>query len=50
MPGMTMDFAVDPGLDTTTLPEGREMTLLLKRNPDFSLTLVGAAQMPELLQ
>ncbi len=41
MPGMTMDFAVDRALDLAALPQGRELTLLLRRNPDFSLTLVG---------
>jgi Cu(I)/Ag(I) efflux system membrane fusion protein len=41
MPGMTMDFSVDPEIDLTALPEGREVTLLLRRNPDFSMTLIG---------
>jgi len=41
MPGMTMDFAVDPALGTSDLPLDREITLLLRRNPDFSMTLVG---------
>jgi Cu(I)/Ag(I) efflux system membrane fusion protein len=41
MPGMTMDFVVDPSVDVAALPEGKEVTLLLKRNPDFSMTLVG---------
>jgi Cu(I)/Ag(I) efflux system membrane fusion protein len=50
MPGMTMDFAVDPSVDVTALPEGEEVTLLLKRNPDFSMTLVGIAGPAELLQ
>lgn len=50
MPGMTMDFAVDPSLDVTALPEGDEVTLLLKRNPDFSLTLVGIAPATEVTQ
>ncbi len=41
MPGMTMDFAVDPTLEISSLPLDRELTLLLRRNPDFSMTLVG---------
>jgi Cu(I)/Ag(I) efflux system membrane fusion protein len=41
MPGMTMDFAVDPALGSSDLPLNREITLLLRRNPDFSMTLVG---------
>ena len=43
MPGMTMDFAVDPSVDLATLPMGQEIGLRLKRNPDFSMTLVGFA-------
>jgi Cu(I)/Ag(I) efflux system membrane fusion protein len=50
MPGMTMDFAVDPLIDVSALPEGDEVTLLLKRNPDFSLTLVGTAPAIEVTQ
>jgi len=41
MPGMTMDFAIDPSLDVSALPKDAEITLLLTRNPDFSMTLVG---------
>jgi Cu(I)/Ag(I) efflux system membrane fusion protein len=43
MPGMTMDFAIDPTVDVSALPEGEDVTLLLVRNPDFSMTLVGVA-------
>ncbi|MDT8329331.1 MAG: copper-binding protein, partial [Roseovarius sp.] len=50
MPGMTMDFAIAPELDTGDLPLGREIGLRLARNPDLSLTLVGVAPAPELLQ
>ena len=50
MPGMTMDFAVDPSVDISALPEGEDVTLLLKRNPDFSMTLVGVAAAPEVTQ
>jgi Cu(I)/Ag(I) efflux system membrane fusion protein len=50
MPGMTMDFAIDPSVDVGALPEGVEVTLLLKRNPDFSMTLVGIAAAAEMLQ
>ena len=50
MPGMTMDFAIDPSVDMGALPEGEEVTLLLKRNPDFSMTLVGIAGAAEMLQ
>jgi Cu(I)/Ag(I) efflux system membrane fusion protein len=44
MPGMTMDFAVDAALDPNDLPLSRETTLLLRRNPDFSMTLIGLRQ------
>lgn len=50
MPGMTMDFAIDPSVDAETLPTGGEQTLLLKQNPDFSMTLVGVAAAPEVIQ
>lgn len=50
MPGMTMDFAVAPELEPDSLPVGEETGLLLARNPDLSLTLVGIAPAPELLQ
>ncbi|CTQ69678.1 efflux RND transporter periplasmic adaptor subunit [Roseibium alexandrii] len=41
MPGMTMDFTLDPALSPTDLPLSQEVTLLLRRNPDFSMTLIG---------
>ena len=50
MPGMTMDFAIDPSVDAEALPTGGEQTLLLKQNPDFSMTLVGVAAAPEVTQ
>jgi Cu(I)/Ag(I) efflux system membrane fusion protein len=50
MPGMTMDFAIAPELDAGDLPVGREIGLLLARNPDLSLTLVGVVPASELLQ
>jgi Cu(I)/Ag(I) efflux system membrane fusion protein len=43
MPGMTMDFAIADNVDPAALPTGEELTLLLHRNPDFSMTLVGTA-------
>jgi Cu(I)/Ag(I) efflux system membrane fusion protein len=43
MPGMTMDFAIATDIDPATLPTGEELTLLLHRNPDFTMTLVGTA-------
>lgn len=43
MPGMTMDFALDDALDPTQLPVGTDLTLLLHRNPDFSMTIVDVA-------
>ncbi|KIN72730.1 efflux RND transporter periplasmic adaptor subunit [Sulfitobacter guttiformis] len=43
MPGMTMDFAVDPAVDPASLPVGEEVVLQLLRNPDFSMTLKGIA-------
>ncbi|MEO1687303.1 MAG: efflux RND transporter periplasmic adaptor subunit [Pseudomonadota bacterium] len=42
MPGMTMEFALAPGLDPAALPVGRDVTLSFRREPDFSLTLTGA--------
>lgn len=41
MPGMTMDFALDATVDPASLPLDTDVTLLLHRNPDFSMTLVG---------
>lgn len=41
MPGMTMDFALDESLDPASLPLGNEVRLLLRRNADFSMTLIG---------
>jgi Cu(I)/Ag(I) efflux system membrane fusion protein len=41
MPGMTMDFGLSPTLDVGSLPLGEELTLLMTRNADFSMTLVG---------
>jgi Cu(I)/Ag(I) efflux system membrane fusion protein len=49
MPGMTMDFALDESLDPASLPLDTEVTLLLHRNPDFSMTLVGT-RVQEVLQ
>jgi Cu(I)/Ag(I) efflux system membrane fusion protein len=43
MPGMTMDFAVAPALAASDLPLAQDITLLMTRNADFSLTLVGVA-------
>ncbi|MFC3613009.1 efflux RND transporter periplasmic adaptor subunit [Lutimaribacter marinistellae] len=43
MPGMTMDFAIADTIDPAELTTGEELTLLLHRNPDFTMTLVGAA-------
>jgi len=50
MPGMTMDFAVDPAVDPVSLPVGKEVVLQLHRNPDFSMTLVGIASASEVDQ
>ncbi|MFX0543847.1 efflux RND transporter periplasmic adaptor subunit [Roseovarius sp. S1116L3] len=44
MPGMTMDFAIDPSVNAATLPTGEDVTLELRRNPDFSMTLVGITE------
>lgn len=41
MPGMTMDFAVDKGIEPSSLPLGTEVILQLQRNADFSMTLLG---------
>ena len=43
MPGMTMAFALDDGLDPAALPVGREVPLLFRQEADFSLTLLGVA-------
>ncbi len=43
MPGMTMDFALGDGVDPPGLPVGVETTLLMRREADFSLTLLGVA-------
>jgi Cu(I)/Ag(I) efflux system membrane fusion protein len=43
MPGMTMDFAVAPARAAGDLPLAQDITLLMTRNADFSLTLVGVA-------
>jgi Cu(I)/Ag(I) efflux system membrane fusion protein len=50
MPGMTMDFVVDPAVDPASLPVGEEVVLQLHRNPDFSMTLKGIAAAAELGQ
>ncbi|WP_324751999.1 efflux RND transporter periplasmic adaptor subunit [Roseovarius sp. Pro17] len=50
MPGMTMDFAIDLSVDASTLPEGREVTLKFRQNPDFSMTLVGSGPETETTQ
>lgn len=47
MPGMTMDFPVGEELDTRALPLRTDVTLLLRRNADFSMTLVGIAAASE---
>ena len=44
MPGMTMDFALDPKVDAAALPVGQELMLQLRQNADFSLTLMGVMQ------
>lgn len=41
MPGMTMDFAIDGSVDPASLPLGTQVMLQLRRNPDFSMTLLG---------
>ncbi|MEX5728645.1 Cu(I)/Ag(I) efflux system membrane fusion protein [Rhodovulum iodosum] len=50
MPGMTMDFAIADEIDPAALPTGEELTLLLHRNPDFSMTLVGTTAMRSVSQ
>lgn len=50
MPGMTMNFAVLPSVDKSTLLIGNEMTLLMARNLDFSLTLVGVKSEAEVTE
>ena len=41
MPGMTMDFVAADTVMLDELPKGRELPLLMRKNPDFSLTLLG---------
>jgi Cu(I)/Ag(I) efflux system membrane fusion protein len=43
MPGMTMDFAIADDIDPKALRTGEEFVLLMQRNPDFTMTLVGTA-------
>ncbi|WP_108862306.1 efflux RND transporter periplasmic adaptor subunit [Ruegeria sp. Alg231-54] len=40
MPGMTMDIPVADGVDVSSLPVGIDVSLILRRNPDFSMTLL----------
>jgi Cu(I)/Ag(I) efflux system membrane fusion protein len=42
-----MDFAIDPSIPPRDLPTGVEVALLMTRNPDFSLTLVGIETLAE---
>lgn len=44
MPGMTMDFPLGDEVDPAALPVGREVTILLRREADFSMTLLGIAK------
>lgn len=41
MPGMTMDFEISPNLAPDALPLDAPLTLLMTRNEDFSMTLIG---------
>lgn len=50
MPGMTMDFAIASSLAQDDLPTGVDVTLLMTRNPDFSLTLSGVEAAPQVSQ
>jgi Cu(I)/Ag(I) efflux system membrane fusion protein len=43
MPGMTMDFPVAEGIEVSNLPVGVDVSLILRRNPDFSMTLLEVA-------
>lgn len=43
MPGMTMDFPLSDQIEASRLPIGEEVTLFLRRNPDFSMTLISVA-------
>jgi Cu(I)/Ag(I) efflux system membrane fusion protein len=45
MPGMTMDFRLGAEVDPAALPKGVEVELLLRKEPDFSLTLLGVEGM-----
>lgn len=43
MPGMTMDFPLADGIKVSRLPVGMDVLLILRRNPDFSMTLTDIA-------
>ena len=45
MPGMTMDFELDDGLDPAALPIGRETVIMMEQGDDFSLTVIGTEEM-----
>jgi len=47
MPGMTMDFLAAETVIIDELPKGREVPLLMRKNPDFSLTLLGVEGVTE---
>ncbi len=47
MPGMTMDFALSDDVDPAALPIGSKVTLRMRREADFSLTLLGVADEDE---
>ena len=40
MPGMTMEFPVSEGLTVDALPLGADLTFMMERAPDFSLTVI----------
>lgn len=42
MPGMTMDFALDEALDPGALPTGSRVSLTMRQEADFSLTVTAA--------
>lgn len=47
MPGMTMDFAVEDGLDPAELPVGRETVIVMEQGDDLSLTVIGTEELAQ---
>ena len=44
MPGMTMEFPIGGAVEPSALKVGADVSLLLEKGADFSLTIVGVEQ------